>query len=271
MTRIERQKIAQETVAISEQGRYMFDGVEKKLTQDDLYLLWEPFDMNGMCVDSIEHKGKYKGEISLINESVVDTVFNLQSRGIDGNKVGVLSFASAKNPGGGFLNGSIAQEEALAYCSNLYECIRDSELYTINKRCKSTVYTDTAITSRVTFFRTSDFQLVETPYDVNIITCPAVNMSGVQPDQVDEAKQIMENRMSKLVALMINRSYEYLILGAYGCGVFKNDPADVASTWYDLFIGRNLRTYFKEIHFSIYELSSSDQNMKEFTRVFRGV
>jgi len=267
MTRDSRARIAQETVSISKRGCYIFNGVEKRLTPDDLYLLWEPFDMDGMCIDSIEHEGLYAGEIFLHSESVIDTIFNLQSRSIDGNKVGVLSFASAKNPGGGFLNGSMAQEEALAYCSNLYESIKDSDLYAINARCKSTTYTDTAITCRVSFFRTSDFELVDIPYDVNIVTCPAVNMSRVRPDMIDEAKRVMVDRMSKIIALMINRGYEYIILGAYGCGVFRNDPKDIASTWHYLLVERNLRTYFKEIYFSIYEVPP-DRNTREFSRVF---
>ena len=267
MTRDERSKIAYETVDISKQGKYVFNGVEKRLTQDNLYLLWEPFDMEGMCVDNIEFEGKYNGEIILRNESVIDTIFNLHSKKINGEKVGVLSFASAKNPGGGFLNGSVAQEEALAYCSNLYEVIKNSDLYKINARSNSTVYTDTAITSRVTFFRTADFQLISDPYDLNIVTCPAVNMSGVRPEKNNEAKQIMAERMSKIIALMINRKYEYIILGAYGCGVFKNDPRFVASVWHNLLIGKGLRSYFKEIYFSIYEVPSN-KNMEAFTQVF---
>ena len=267
MTREDRVKIAQETVAISKRGTYLFNGVEKQLTQENNYLLWEPFDMNGMCVDSIEYEGKYNGDIIIRNESVVDTVYSLQSRKINGDKVGVLNFASAKHPGGGFLNGSMAQEEALAYCSNLYEVIRDSDFYKINARSKSTAYTDTTITSRITFFRTADFCLVNDPYDVNIITCPAVNMSGIKLSKIDEAKQIMTNRMAKVIALMINRNYEYIVLGAYGCGVFKNDPKDVASVWYNLLVERGLRFYFHKIYFTIIE-TSTDQNMKAFKQIF---
>jgi len=267
MTRADRSKIAQETIKISKKGMYVLNGVEKRLINDTQYLLWEPFDMNGMCVDSIEHEGKCNGDIIFRNESVVDTIYYLQSKKIEGGTVGVLSFASAKNPGGGFLNGSIAQEEALAYCSNLYETIKDSDLYRINARSNSTAYTDTAITSRITFFRSADFQLINDPYGVNIITCPAVNMSGIPSIKINEAKQIMASRMSKLIALMINRNYKHILLGAYGCGVFKNDPNDVAGVWFNLLIEKRLRFYFENIYFSILE-TSTNQNMKAFKQVF---
>ncbi|HBR75644.1 MAG TPA: TIGR02452 family protein, partial [Cyanobacteria bacterium UBA11159] len=38
-------------------------------------------------------------------------------------KIGVLNFASAKNPGGGFLRGTQAQEESLARSSALYKSL----------------------------------------------------------------------------------------------------------------------------------------------------
>src|SRR6185436_13377518 len=59
-----------------------------------------------------------------------------------------LNFASAKNPGGGFLNGAIAQEEALAAASGLYPCLlKVPDYYSRNRANRSTLYLDLIIFS----------------------------------------------------------------------------------------------------------------------------
>jgi uncharacterized protein (TIGR02452 family) len=59
----------------------------------------------------------------------------------------VLNFASAKNPGGGFLNGARAQEESLARSSALYPCLRKSGMYDHHRASGDCLYTDWMIVS----------------------------------------------------------------------------------------------------------------------------
>jgi len=69
----------------------------------------------------------------------------------------VLNFASAKNPGGGFLRGARAQEESLARASALYECIRGSAMYAHHRAHGDCIYTDWMIHSpEVPVFRDDD-------------------------------------------------------------------------------------------------------------------
>ena len=90
----------------------------------------------------------------------------------------VLNFASAKNPGGGFINGAMAQEESLAASSCLYKTLTAHETYyKMNRACSTMIYTDHAIFSPdVVFFRDGRFGLLKEPVEASVLTLPAVNM-----------------------------------------------------------------------------------------------
>jgi len=87
-------------------------------------------------------------------------------------KITILNFASAKNPGGGFLNGANAQEESLARCSTLFgSLIEANAFYDTNEAAHNIIYSENVI-----IFRDSEeTYLLDSPYTVDIITSPAVN------------------------------------------------------------------------------------------------
>ena len=90
----------------------------------------------------------------------------------------LLNFASARNPGGGFLNGAKAQEEDLCRCSALYPALsQQREYYEANRNQSSLLYTDYAIFSpNVPFFRTHGTgDLLTKPFLSSVITAPAPN------------------------------------------------------------------------------------------------
>jgi len=153
--------------------------------------------------------------------------------------VAVLNFASARNPGGGFINGAKAQEEDLARCSGLYACIEPQHTYyDANQRQKSLLYTDHLIFSpRVPFFRTRSRNLLAEPFVASIITAPAPNAGQVlareerAKERIDET---LRRRAGYVLAVAAQHGHRHLVLGAWGCGVFGNEPAKVAdsfATW----------------------------------------
>ncbi|PIF43848.1 uncharacterized protein (TIGR02452 family) [Chryseobacterium sp. 52] len=170
-------------------------------------------------------------------------------------KIMCLNFASAKNPGGGFINGAEAQEESLARTSALYETqLQAEDYYKIHRAMKSCFYTDTMIYSpKVPVFRKDKGELLPKPVLCNFITSPAVNAGVVkrqEPERVGEIYDAMDTRMEKMFALALNQGNETLILGAWGCGVFRNDPKELVELFKKHLHGK-YKNKFKRVVFAI--------------------
>ena len=181
------------------------------------------------------HIGESREEILVWNCSTVDAILRLHAQK---KEAAVLNFASAKNPGGGFINGANAQEESLAVSGGLYRTLTvHEEYYRKNREYKSMMYTNYAIYSpNVVFFRGEHFKLMEEPVTASVLTIPAVNMGQVllKGEDEKEAKRVMRERMKLVLSIFADQSCRHLVLGAYGCGVFRNDPIDIARWWKEL-------------------------------------
>ena len=195
-------------------------------------------------------------EFEVVNETTLSAAGRLAKA--DGNaSVLALNFASAKNPGGGFLKGSQAQEESLARASGLYPCIVQMQaMYDTNRRLLSCLYTDHMIYSPgVPVFRDDRDQLLEAPYLVSFVTAPAVNVGVVRrrgTENVARIEGVMRGRIEKVLSLGVIHHHQTLVLGAWGCGVFRNDPRDMAQWFGDHLIGEGrFSTSFKKVVFAV--------------------
>jgi uncharacterized protein (TIGR02452 family) len=172
--------------------------------------------------------------------------------------VAVLNFASAKNPGGGFLGGSQAQEESLARSSALYASQqRAMVFYERHRASPSLLYSDAMIYSpQCPVFRDDAGDLLDAPRFASFITCAAPNAGAIAANRPYEAGAIaetLERRAESVFALAASQGYRRLLLGAWGCGVFRNDPVLVADAF-----AQNLRTgvyaaRFDEVLFSVFD------------------
>ncbi|MGD1848434.1 MAG: TIGR02452 family protein [Salibacteraceae bacterium] len=167
-----------------------------------------------------------------------------------------LNFASAKNPGGGFLGGSQAQEESLARSTGLYPSLLKAEAYyTTNRQTSDGFYTDYMIYSPgVPLLRHDDGSLVEQPLTCAFLTAPAVNASVVRPRtpaRLPEIETVMKRRIEKVLAIALHHGHRSIVLGAWGCGVFQNNPADVAR-YFNEVIHLGYRNQFHQIVFAVY-------------------
>jgi uncharacterized protein (TIGR02452 family) len=189
-------------------------------------------------------------------------------------KIGVLNFASAKNPGGGFLGGARAQEESLARSSALYFSLRQCpEHYAFHRAQDTCLYSDRMIYSPACpVFRDDAGRWLTRPYVVDFITSPAPNAGAVIQNEPEHRKQIepvLTERASKVLALAAHQGCDALILGAWGCGVFRNDPQMVAAIFYSYLCPTGLYSNrFRHVLFSVYDTSRAQNTYTAFASQF---
>lgn len=145
------------------------------------------------------------------------------------HKTLVLNFASANNPGGGFKRGAPAQEESLARSSALYPTLaKHLTYYDENRLAGAPIYTDHMILSEnILVFKDDAGNWLDEPYETSFLTVPAPNCMNSE-QQNDDVKQALWRRSWNICAVAKDKDYTDLILGAWGCGVFHNDPQIVA-------------------------------------------
>ena len=184
---------------------------------------------------------------------VKDDNGNENGKNNNNNNIAILNFASAKNPGGGFLKGSNAQEESIARSSALYECIRSSNMYEHNQRDNiGCMYSHHMIYSpSVPVFRDNNNDLIP-PYCVSVLTVPAVNtkqalIKGADQELIDRT---MIQRMDNLMSVAMDQGTERLVLGAWGCGVFGGDFNNISQQFLTLIRDKYLHS-FKCIVFAL--------------------
>jgi uncharacterized protein (TIGR02452 family) len=184
-----------------------------------------------------------------------------------------LNFASAKNPGGGFLSGAKAQEEDLARCSALYACqLRARGYYDANRADGTMLYTDHLIYSpRVPFFRDEALELLEEPFFTSIITSPAPNAGeALRRDAAAGPliREALERRAAHVLAVARAHGHRTLVLGAWGCGVFRNDPVAVAEVFAAHLASAEFAGAFERIVFAVYDRAKGEPNLRAFRARF---
>lgn len=266
-------ELANETIEISKLGEYKVGNKVVKFDTENDTILFKKEDMQKV-IDTVNERYPFgTTNFEVIDEGTVDAVFKLSKGYEDKMDLGVLNFASAYHPGGGFVNGAIAQEECIAQCSDLYikQITGEGlEYYDINKNDCSSYYSDTMFMSNVVFFKDANFNKVENPVMCRVLTVPAVNMNKVV-GSLSEAKVVMKNRMRNILYLFAYFGCRDIVLGAFGCGVFGNNPVDVSNAWYDLLIEEDMKKYFKNIRFSILDRKGRDNNFGTFYNKFKNL
>ncbi len=211
----------------------------------------------------------HAAKIDIVNETTLAGLAALLQD--DESPVAVLNFASAKNPGGGFLGGSQAQEESLARSSALYaSLVLAGPFYERHRASSSLLYSSAMILSPdCPVFRDDDGALLDAHQLAGFITSAAPNagaMATNRPDELGLIEDTLIDRAEGVLALAAAHGYRRLVLGAWGCGVFRNDPAMVAGVFARHLKHGDWSERFERVRFSVLDRANDATTFAAFER-----
>jgi uncharacterized protein (TIGR02452 family) len=206
-------------------------------------------------------RGRKSGRILIEGHDTVSSAVKWHNKGT----TCILNMASASKPGGGVAEGAQAQEECLFRCSNLWESITKG-FYPINKY--EAIYTKSA-----TFFKDVKYDIMKA-IKVDVVTVAAVNLNRdsyfdeEKNDWVDQLnrkplgyRRLTKKKIRLMLSLAVHNNVDNLILGAWGCGVFKNKPEDIAKMFKDVL--KEYKGSFENVIFAVINDKNSNGNNYE--------
>lgn len=225
---------------------------------------------NGKEKIDIEKRKENIGKIYFFMEDTLSAVEKFMP-----SKIAVLDFASATTPGGGVLIGSKGQEEDLCRKTTLYFNLNSDKLrkeyYQKNK-------TDTNLIQKADCIYIPEICILKeykekeqrylssTSRKIDIVVCAAPNLRKQTMNiSSDKLSQYHMERADSIFKSAIDNNVETLILGAFGCGAFRNPPELVAEVY--KIASLKYRKYFKNIVFSVRDKGELDYNKVVFQQM----
>lgn len=171
-------------------------------------------------------------------------------------KFACLNFASYANPGGGYRGRPFPQEENLFCRSNLPE-LMDNKLV---KKYYPLATLESFVTFDVKVNKNSVFADIE-EFLTDVISMPALQLVGFGSKSFKMTRQTVEDvtfaKMKRIFDIAAHYKMERLILGAWGCGAYCNDPEDI-SQWFKYYLENEFKGVFKEVVFAIPDKKSEN-------------
>ncbi len=272
-----RRRIADETLAAIERGEvqlqgstYRFSNVVSYSIDNTIYFppdspltTWStsvPASRSGspaqleLCEGSTLQRARV-----LLQELNADAA----STGGDPARIGVLSFASATKPGGGFLSGAQAQEESIARASTLYTSLitpTANQFYELHKKDRrGGFYSHAMLFSPSVIVLRDDAGAWLPPHQIEVVTCAAVN-AGVVRERAGQNPS-RDSRMARILFLFEQQGLRNIVLGSFGTGVFRNDVSMIADIWFDLLAdgGARFMHSFDRVVFGIIDKRTAER------------
>ena len=215
---------------------------------------------------------KGDGRVEVVENTTFQCARELHSRF---PKIAVLNFANPYEPGGGVLRGAMAQEECLCRCSDLYNVLAQpyflKHYYQHHYRNGDHYFSDRLIyTPNIIVLKSDDSipQILDKPFCADVITCAAPYLKGYNNKPDDKLLAIYRSRIRNILEVAMSQEVDCLVLGAFGCGAFHNDPQLMAEAFADLLIRENYAPFFQKVIFAIKRTGAHCRNLSAFQTAF---
>ncbi len=272
-------ELLEETLEICQRGSYEKNGKtvtlglsRAQMTKARVLLPEEVQNLpNGKAGDApCAFRCENRDALSLAREESKDPAYGAES---DEHRILLLNLASAVRPGGGVRDGMGGQEEALCRAGTLLLSLESDDArsyYEYNNALNTRLGSDGVILSPdVVLFRNEAGELLEEPFSISVITCSAPNVRfGFEGKTEEEYRALLQNRIEGLLRCAVHLGYRDIILGAFGCGVFKNDAALVSDDFYRALTGPAGQG-LSHADFAVLCTPGKEYNYNEFCRNFQ--
>ena len=257
-----RAKVFQHTVAVVGEGYYVTESGKRIDFPDD-----------GAMMKNTKF---YSQPVTAEDIPVLDVPTEVRVENIDclyaakqllggGYNPAVLNMASRRNPGGGVYGGSGAQEENLFRRTNLFKSMfrfapyagqyglkKSLHQYPLDRNFGG-VYTPGAVV-----FKDSEqrrYALLENYFTVSFIAVPGVNRPDLDEKGrlVPECVEAVKNKIRTIFRIGLIHGHDSLVLGALGCGAFKNPPAHIAELFHEVMNEKEFKNKYRLLYFAILE------------------
>ncbi|KAJ5478058.1 hypothetical protein N7530_003567 [Penicillium desertorum] len=216
--------------------------------------------------------------VRVVKGDTYDRALEMRDAGSENDymPVCVLNFANAYKPGGGWLNGSRAQEEQLCYRSTLIDTLHTRFYPMKDLEClysPNVIVFRNSVDSEYSFMSVDD-KLHQNP-TVSVISMAArSNPELAEGDGLtykDKAqKYLMIAKMQLILRTAAHNSHRRLVLGAIGCGAFRHPVQKVADCWYEVLMKEEFKGWFEKIYFVIRD-SPTENNLQIFSETLDGL
>jgi uncharacterized protein (TIGR02452 family) len=263
-----RAKEFRNTVEIVTLGHYVSESGEEYVFPNDSDMMRNTvFYEREIRMDDIPPRD----EPTIVEVQNIDCLYAGVQLKEQGYNPAVLNMASRRNPGGGVTTGAGAQEETLFRRTNLFRSLYQfapyAEQYGIKPshhqypldRNYGGVYTPNAI-----YFRESEqkgYALLEKPVCLSFITVAGMN----RPDLTDYGMiadhhvEPIKNKIRTIFRIGLIHGHDSLVLGALGCGAFRNPPRHVARLFHEVMDEPEFKDKYRRVIFAILDDHNAHQ------------
>ncbi|MBQ8242368.1 MAG: TIGR02452 family protein [Bacteroidaceae bacterium] len=278
-----RADVFKHTVFLVQQG-YYFNEEQKKINFPDASTMMAGTKFYDF-LQTVHHIP------TMINETIVkveniDCLLAAENLLNEGYHPAVLNMASRQNPGGGVQNGAGAQEENLFRRSNLFQSLYQFAPFASNfglHKSKHQYPLDRNFggiyTPHATVFRGTEqdgYPLLDTPYQMSFIAVAGINRPALASSEriAPELVEPVKNKIRTIFRIGLLHGHDSLVLGALGCGAFRNPPSHIARLFHEVMEEKEFKNKYRLLLFAILDDHNArlkhnpDGNFLPFVREF---